>query len=171
MKTSMMFLSLVAAAALTSVAVAQQKDAGWKIRGEYGWSGSSAGRSMQSARDYSHDFRQYTHSVPKGSQEVAKEATDAIGQYITKAQKHMASMRKHAGGDKETLASLDVIDKNLAEAAKAHAVMCDVCLKENVVPSASMKCCEDLEAPLSKAIAEHDKLMKRLGEKPAAAKK
>lgn len=164
MKTMTMILSFALAVAMATAAIAQQKDAGWKIRGEYGWSGSSAGRSMQGAYDYNQDFRQYAHSVTKPSPEVAKEATDAIGQYIAKAQKHLAYMRKRAAGDAATLASLDVIDKNLADAAKAHVTMCEVCLKENVMPSASMKCCENLEIPLSKAIAEHDKLMKHLGD-------
>jgi hypothetical protein len=96
---------------------------------------------------------------------VAKEATDSIGEYITKAKKHMASMRKHAetANDKETLASLDSIDKNLADAGKHHDAMRETCLKDNVDGKASLECCKVVDDSLAKAIAEHDKLMKRLG--------
>ena len=108
MKKSMMVFGLVIAAAMAAPAFAQFRDAGSKIRGDYGWSGSSAGRSMQSARQYSHDYQQYVQSVPKATPEVTKEATDAIGQYIAKAQKHMAYMRKNAnGGGEKQLSFLD----------------------------------------------------------------
>ena len=150
-----------------------QRDAGSKLRGEYNFYGSSAGRSMRGARDYSRDYRQYARTAPaqKVNPEVAIEAADSIGQYITKAQKHMAWMRKQAqaNDDKMALASLDVIDKNLADAAKQHADMHETCLKANIDAAGSMECCKVIDDSLSKAIDEHDKLMKRLaGTKPAA---
>lgn len=159
-----LFLALIAVAATTESAFAQ-RDAGSKIRGEYNFYGGSASRSMQSARDYSHDYRQYVESAPaqKVNPEVAKEAADSIGQYIVKAQKHMAWMRKNAAGNKDTLASLDVIDKNLADAAKSHNEMKETCMKDTVDAGASMECCKVMDASLAKAIAEHDKLMKHLG--------
>jgi hypothetical protein len=155
-----------------STAVAQ-RDAGSKIRGEYNFYGGSASRSMRSARDYSQDYRQYVKTAPaqKVNPEVAKEAADSIGQYIGKAQKHMAWMRKQAAGDKETLASLDVIDKNLADAAKHHKEMHEICMKENVDAEGSMKCCQKIDDSLKTAIDEHDKLMKRLaGDKATSTK-
>ena len=75
----------------------------------------------------------------------------------------IASRAAKAGGD----AAPSWMTAVLTTRAKAHTTMCEVCLRENVVPSASMKCCQDLEVPLNKAIAEHDKLMKRLADKPA----
>lgn len=168
---SFCFLILAVLVASLNIAWAQP-DAGAKARGEYNFYGSAAGRSMRSAYGHSRDFRQYAQSAPKANPEVAKEAVDSIGQYISKAQKHMAWMRKQATGDKAALASLDSIDKHLADAAKAHANMCEMCLKENVDTLGSMKCCEELEASLGKAIAEHDKLMKpHAGEKAATPKK
>lgn len=117
-------------------------------------------------RDYSSNYREYAKTAPdkKVNPEVAREAADSIGQYISKAQKHMASMRKQAEGakDKETLTSLDVIDKNLADAAKSHAEMRETCLKDNVDAAGSMECCKVIDNSLAKAIAEHDKLMKKL---------
>lgn len=156
---SFCFLILAALVTCTNVASAQP-DAGAKMRGEYDFYGRAAGRSMRSAYGHSSDFRQYAKTASTANPEVAKEAADSIGQYISKSQKHMAWMRKQATNDKATLASLDSIDKHLADAAKAHLNMCEMCLKENLDTLGSMKCCEELEASMSKAIAEHDKLMK-----------
>ena len=150
-----------------------QRDAGSKIRGEYNFYGGAAGRSMRSAREYSHDYRQYVQTAPatKVNPEVAKEAADSIGDYIAKSQRHTAWMRKQASGDKETLASLDVIDKNLADAAKSHKELHEICMKEHVEGEGSMTCCQKIDESLKVAIDEHDKLMKRLvGEKSATKK-
>lgn len=168
-------LALLALVVPASTASAQ-RDAGSKIRGEYNFYGGSAGRSMRSAREYSQAYREYVRTAPqqKVAPEVAKETADAMGEYITKAQKHMAWMRKQAqaDNDKEALTSLDVIDKNLADAAKSHANLCEYCAKETVEAKGSMQCCQEVDASLTKAIAEHDKLMKKLaGDKAAAPKK
>ena len=152
-----------------------QRDAGSKIRGEYNFYGGAAGRSMRSAREYSQSYREYVRTAPqqKVDPQVAKEAADAIGDYITKAEKHFAWMRKQAqaGNDKETLTSLDVIDKNLADAKRHHASLCEYCAKETVEAKGSMQCCQEIDAALAKAISEHDKLMKRLASDKAAAPK
>lgn len=141
-----------------------QRDAGSKARGETYFWGNSAGGAMRSGRDYSHYYRQYARDAQQVNPEVARETADTIGQYITKAQRHLAWMRTQAqtGNDKETLASLDVIDKNLADAAKSHHEMHDTCLKANVDAAGSMQCCQQIDESLAKAISDHDKLMKRL---------
>lgn len=153
-----------------------QRDAGSKIRGEYNFYGGSASRSMRGARETSQAYRQYVRTAPqqKVNPEVAQATADAIGDYIEKAQKHMAWMRKQATAskDKATLTSLDSIDKNLAAAKKHHDSLCEYCEKENVDAKGSMACCQEIDASLAAAIAEHDTLMKRLaGDKPAARKK
>lgn len=165
-------LALVALA-IPSTAYAQ-RDAGSKIRGEYGFYGNSGGSAMRSARDYSHYYRQYAQQAQPVNPEVAREAADSIGTYLIKAQRHFAWMRTQAqaGNDKDTLAALDDIDKNLAAAAKSYHEMHDTCLKASVDSGASMKCCQQIDEHLSKAITEHDKLMKRLaGEKAATPSK
>jgi hypothetical protein len=175
MKSSRIYavVSVLAFVWSTAVVVAQSYlDGGAKARGDYGQ--SSVGRSLSSARDTINDYRTYAQTAPKIDPEVAKEASDTIGDYITKAQKHMSWMRKQAeeGKDSETLVLLDEIDKNLAEASKAHDVMHDVCKKSTVDAASSMLCCEHIDASLAKAIEEHDKLMKRLGSSmPTAVKK
>lgn len=159
----------------TEIAFAQ-RDAGSKIRGEYNFYGGSAARSMRGARESSQAYREYTRSAPqqKVNPEVAREAADSIGDYIAKAQRHFAWMRKQAvaAKDTETLTSLDGIDKNLADAAKSHAEMRETCLKDPVDAGATLDCCKVIDDSLAKAIADHDKLMKRLaGGRAAAAKK
>ena len=143
-----------------------QAPAGAKQRGEYNFYSGAGGSAMRSAREYSTYYRQYAQTAPekKVNPEIAREAADSIGQYITKAQKHFSYMRKQAeaANDKTTLTSLDVIDKNLAAAAKSHAEMHETCLKDNVDAAASMECCKAIDDSLAKAIAEHDKLMKKL---------
>jgi hypothetical protein len=153
-----------------------QRDAGSKIRGEYNFYGSSAGRSLRGAREYARSYQQYVRTAPqqKVEQHVAQETADAIGDYITKAEKHFAWMRKQAqaAGDKQTLTSLDSIDKHLADAKKHHQGLCEYCAKDAVEAKGSMECCQEIDAALAKAIAEHDNLMKRLvGEKAAAPRK
>ncbi len=168
-------LALLALVVPASVSHAQH-DAGWKVRGEQSFYGNSAGSAMRSARDYSNYYSEYAQSAPaqQANPEVARESADTIGAYITKAQRHFSYMRTQAqaSNDKETLVELDAIDKNLSAAAKSHHEMHDTCLKANVDASGSMKCCQQIDASLDAAIAEHDKLMKRLaGSKPAAPKK
>ena len=156
-------LALLALLVPTSTALAQ-RDAGSKIRGEYNFYGNSGGSAMRSAREHSGYYRQYAQSAQPVNPEVAREAADTIGTYITKAQRHFAWMRTQAqaNNDKETLTSLDEIDKNLAAAAKSHHEMHDTCLKANVEAAGSMKCCQEIDDHLAKAIADHDKLMKKL---------
>ena len=158
---------LTAAALLTAQSAFAQRDAGSKIRGEYNFYGNSASSAMRSANEYSNNYRQYARTAEKVNPEVAKEASDSIGTYITKAQKHFASMRKQAEAskDKETLTALDSIDKHLAAATKSHAEMAETCLKDNVDGAATMECCKMIGDHLAKAIAEHDKLMKKLATK------
>jgi hypothetical protein len=155
--------ALVVTCATAIVAAQSYLDGSAKARGDYGQ--STVSRALSGARDSINEFRTYAKSASTIDPEVAKETSDAIGDYITKAQKHMVWMRKQAetGKDTETLASLDLIDKNLAEAANAHGVMHDLCKKNNVDAASSLLCCEQIDASLAKAIDEHDKLMQRLG--------
>lgn len=173
MKSKWFYLLLAALTlSLTQLAFAQ-RGAQSKTRGEYDFYGKAANRSMRGAREYSHSYRSYATSptVKKVNPQVAKEATDSIGEYIVKAKRHMAWMRKQAADDKETLAALDSIDKHLADAEKAHAEMCAACLKDNVDADESMRCCNVIDESLAKAIAEHDKLMKRVAGEVETIKK
>jgi hypothetical protein len=160
-------LSSMCAMLLVTQTIYAQAPAGAKQRGEYSFYGGAASSALRSARDYSGNYQTYTRSAQPVNPEVAKETADAIGDYITKAEKHFGWMRKQAqaSNDKETLTSLDSIDKNLADAKKHHGSLCEYCTKDTVDAKDSMKCCQEIDASLAKAIADHDKLMKRLSAK------
>jgi len=156
--------AIAASVVIATSAFAQSYlNAASKARGDFGT--SSASRSLNSARGYAQDFSRYAQSAPKVEKEVAMETADAIGEYITKAKKHFAWMRANAekAKDKETLASLDAIDKNLAAAEKTHKGMMEMCMKDTIDPAECTKCCHQIDESLAKAIDEHDKLMKKLG--------
>jgi len=143
-----------------------------KARGDYStnyW-GQSAGRSVQHARDYSRGYQSYARQVPNVLPEIARQEAKGVGQNITAAQKQFGELRK-ATTDKETLKSLDLIDKQLAEAVKAHQLMDEMCKMRTIDGVGTMKCCEDIEAALAKAFAEHQKMMERFeGEMTTAVK-
>ncbi len=135
-----------------------------KARGDYStpfW-GNSAGRSVRHARDYSSGYRGYARSAPAINSKMAQHEADGIGHNITAAKTQYGELRK-VTTDKESLASLDAIEKHLADAAKAHAEMDKMCKMEMVDGVATMKCCEDIDAALEKALAEHEKMMAKLG--------
>lgn len=156
---------LLGLAAILSVSTAYaQRDAASKIRGEYNFYGGAAGTSMRSAQEYSRGFQSYGKSTDTVNPQIARDASDAIGTYISKAQAHFAYMRKQAqaSNDKDTVTALDSIDKHLAAAAKSHAEMKETCLKDHVPGQPVLECCKQIDEHLAKAIAEHDKLMKKL---------
>lgn len=166
-------LTLLALTVPASTAYAQ-RDAGAKLRGEYGFYGGGAGTALRSARESSATYQQYGKSTQTVNPQVARDAADTIGTYITKANAHFAYMRKQAqaASDKDTLTALDSIDKHLAAAAKSHAEMKETCLKDHVEGAPVMECCKHIDNHLAAAIAEHDKLMKKLaGNKAAPSQK
>jgi hypothetical protein len=152
---------------LSGTAAFAQAPAGAKQRAEYNYYMGGAGSALRSARDYTSNYQTYTRTAQPVNPEIAKETADAVGEYIAKAEKHFAWMRKQAqaSNDKEALTSLDSIDKNLAEAKKHHGSLCEHCAKETVAAKESMDCCKQIDSALAKAIDEHDKLMKRLNAK------
>jgi hypothetical protein len=184
---------LLAVVAMGSDVSFAQPDAGGKARGQYNFYGRGARTAMRGARESTGSFREYIRSTqpadpqvvrePAGvregvvvraqpgvvivSPQIAQAAADEIGDYIAKSEKHLAWMRRQAEAtnDKETLASLDSIDRNLAEAKRNHVTLCSCCMEETVDAKAAMTCCQTIDDALGKAISEHDTLMKRLGEK------
>lgn len=182
-------LAIVALGAGTAVA---QPSSDAKARGKFNFYGRGARSAMRGARESAGSFREYIRgmqpvpgpvvsgevvvrespSVIVVSPQVAQVATDEIGDYIAKSERHLAWMRRQAeaGKDKDTLASLDSIDRNLAAAKRNHALLCGCCLEGNVDATAAMACCQTVDDALGKAISEHDALMKRLGEKQPGTK-
>jgi len=165
-------VAVMVLAVQSSTAQAQAiRDAGSKIRGSSGYSHQGGYRSLWHARDYAGDYRSYSTDAHRENRRVtpeeAQESAEGLGANIKKAQKHFGQARKHAGGDKETIAALDKIDALLATALKSHAEMAEMCKHDEIDTKGTMKCCTDAEAALEQAIAEHEKLIKRLAAKPA----
>jgi hypothetical protein len=98
--------------------------------------------------------------------EVAREASDAIGDDIERIQRHLKRMRKHAEelGDTEALPILDSIEKNLAVARRGHADLHGHHAEESIAPETAMKLAQKVNDALRAAHADHDKLMRRLHE-------
>jgi len=140
-----------------------------KARGDYSnnsFQAQSAGRSLRHARDYSQGYRSYARQVPNVMPQYARQEADGVGQNIVAAQKQFAEVRKETT-DKDMLASLALIDQQLVAAKKAHEQMHEMCKMETIDGMSTMKCCEDIDAALEKAIAEHEKMMKRMGSETA----
>ena len=183
---------LLAIVALSASTVVAQPSSEAKARGKFNFYGRGARSAMRGARESTGSFREYirgTQPVPVPlvpgevvvrespgvvvvSPQIAQAAADEIGDYITKSERHLAWMRRQAeaGKDKETLAALDSIDRNLAAAKQNHTTLCSCCMEDNVDAKAAMACCQTIDEALGKAISEHDALMKRLGEKQPGEK-
>lgn len=180
MKFLAAFLVVAVATICCAEAAFAQPNAGAKSRGQFNFYGRGARSAMRGARESTSSFREYVRNTQPGpsqivgeqrgvvvvSPQIAQAAADEIGDYITKSEKHLAWMRRQAEArkDGETLASLDSIDRNLAEAKKNHATLCGCCIDESVNATAAMACCQKIDDALAKAISEHDALMKRLSE-------
>jgi hypothetical protein len=162
-----MYCSMIVAGILLATSVAVPTDAAppvnRKAAGDYStpfW-GNSAGRSIRHARDYASGYRQYARQAPSIEKRMAQHEADGLGHNIKAAQSQYSEIRKTTT-DKETLAALDLIEKHLTDAVKAHAQMDEMCKMDMVDGEGTMKCCEDADAALDKAMAEHEKLMKKL---------
>ena len=98
--------------------------------------------------------------------EVAREASDAIGDDIERIQRHVKRMLQHAEavGDKEALSILASIEKNLGIARRGHADLHEHHAEESISPKTAMALAQKVNDALRAAHADHDKLMKRLHE-------
>ena len=150
-------------ALITAYGFAQARDAGAKMRGEFGGTNRSAARSMRHAYDYSRDYRVYSEDVRKVDPQTALMHSEGIGRNLNQAKKDFAQIRKAPELDKQTLSDLAQIEKHLKAATATHAKLHEACMKAEVDAGVSMECCDDINAELSKAIELHEKVMKRLG--------
>jgi len=98
--------------------------------------------------------------------QVAREASDAIGDDIERIQRHVSRMRAHAEklGDKESLATLDNVEKQLGVARRSHATLHKHHAEDVIDPKTAMNLTQQVNDALRAAHSEHDKLMKQLHE-------
>jgi len=134
-----------------------------KARGDYSnkfW-GSAGGRSVRHARDYSRGYREYARQAPTIAPPLAQHEAAGVAHNITAAQKQYAEMKRVTTAP-EAVKSIDAIQKHLTAAAAAHQKMHDMCHQDAIDGAAAMKCCDEVDAELKKALDEHEKMMQHL---------
>jgi hypothetical protein len=106
----MVSIVLTVAAALAAGVAMAQGPSPEMARAKAAYRNIGGAAAVERARGYTSNYLQYSRAVPTVEPEVARDAADAIGDDITKAEKHFAWMRPKASksGDKASLASLDV---------------------------------------------------------------
>jgi len=166
-----------------------------KAKGYFNFYGSSAHNAFSSARGHVTNYQRYlheTHGVPVPSSEahaiaqpagrgtttvgehdvvdagIAREASDAIADDIERIQRHVNLMRAEAErrGDKQTIADLVDVDKQLGIARRGHAALHEHHAGETISPTTAMDLAHKVNVALRAAHAEHDEVMKRLGVSP-----
>jgi hypothetical protein len=148
-----------------------QKDAGSKARGEHSvpfWSSRSSARRISTAQEYARDFQRYLAVNPKPDPAVVKEVTTQIGANLDEAKKHLAQLKKDFAANKDAVAGIEALEKQLATAFEHHQLLCECCEKEAFDKIKTMECCADLAKQLDKILTDHDELMLKLSPKPAA---
>jgi len=147
-----------------------QKDATSKARGEHSvpfWSSKASSRRITHARDYARDFHGYIVANPKPNPAVVKEATTEIGHNLAEAQKHLSQLKKDFADDKEAVAGIEALEKQLAAAFEQHKMLGACCEKATFDAIETMECCSDLATQLDKLLLSHDELMRKLARKAA----
>jgi len=157
--------------ALAPQFAAAQQDAGAKIRGDVYWPSRAASRYVESARNYAQEVQTYVAKTPQPEPSVVKEIKATLGNYLEEAQKHYATMKKDFATDKEAVAAIENLEKELAAAIEHNKAMITCCEKEKFDKIATMSCCTDLVKQLDKVNGEHVALMKKLSQKYGSATK
>jgi hypothetical protein len=165
-------LAALALVALPSAANAQGTgfgDAGAKIRGDAYWPARATTRYIESARNYAQEFQNYVAKTPKPEPAVVAEVHKTLTGYLDEANKHLVSMKKDFASDKETVAAIDSIEKDLATAVANNKAMIACCKDEKFDKAMTMTCCTDLAKQLGKIHTAHVDLMKKLSSKYATS--
>ena len=166
----LMLTAGLALAAAPTLAVAQGP-ATRKVTGEAYWTYEQSRHRTQSARNYAQSFQSYVRSVPTPEPSVVKDVKTEIGRYLDESQKHLATMKKDLAGDKEAVAAVEKIEKDLLTAIEHNKAMIACCENQKFDKVAAMACCKDLVKELDKVHADHVALMKKLSQKYAAPAK
>jgi len=147
------------------------QDAGAKIRGDYYWPGRASGQYIETARNYAQEVQTYMVKAPQPEPSVVKDIKTDLGRYLDDAQKHLATMKKDLANDKETVAAVEGLEKELATAVAHNKEMIACCEGQKFDKIKTMSCCTDLVKSLDKVHADHVALMRKLSQKYAAPTK
>jgi hypothetical protein len=144
------------------------RSAGDKITGQAYWPARATTRYIESARAYADEYQSYLARAPRPEPAVVQEVSRTLGSYLDEANKHLASMKKDLAGDKETVAAVESIEKDLAKAVEHNKAMIACCQEEKFDKAMAMTCCTDLSKQLGKIHDDHVALMKKVGQKHGA---
>ena len=162
-------VAALAVVAIPSTAQAQPTSgfhsAGWKQGVDTYWPARAASRSIENARGYAQDFQNYVAKMPNPEPAVVKDVKLELARYLEEGKKHLATMKKDFAADKETVAAIDKIEKDLATAIENHKSMIECCENETFDKIAGMACCTDMVKQLDKIHVAHQNLMKKLAAK------
>jgi len=159
--------------ALPQFAAAQNafRSAGEKITGDAYWPGRAATRYIESARNYAQEYQGYITRAPRPEPAVVQEVSKTLTGYLDEAKKHLTAMKKDFANDKETVAAVEGMEKDLAKAVENHKAMIACCQEEKFDKAMAMTCCSDLSKDLGKIHDTHVALMKKLAAKHGPAAK
>ena len=133
------------------------------------WGSERASRSIQHARDNSHDVYRYSRDADHVDPVVAKAQSEELGHSIEKAQKDTKATRQELGNDPAALAALKSVEKHLAAAVEHHKMLHEECCKDSVDGGVCMKHCNMILAELDKAQVEQDALIREIETKAKTA--
>jgi len=145
--------------------------AGWKQGVDTYWPARSASRAIGNARGYAQDYQSYVGKMPSPEPSVVKDVKVELTRYLDEAKKRLATMKKDFATDKETVAAIDKIDKELDTAIENHKSMIECCENEKFDKISGMACCTDMVKQLDKVHAAHQDLMKKLTAKAVKTSK
>jgi len=158
---------------VTAAAQAQHTgfgSAGWKQGVQGYWPAQASGRYIETARNYAQAVQTYAASTAKPDAAAVKEFKGELTRYLDEAHKHLATMKKDLANDKEAVAAIEGLEKQLASAVAHNKEMVACCEHVTFDKVKAMSCCTDLVKALDKISADHAALMKTLAAKYPAQK-
>src|SRR5436190_11975445 len=124
------------------------RSAGDKITGDAYWPGRATTRYLESAQSYAQDFQTHVAKAGKPEPAVVAEVQKTLTGYLDEAKKHLATMKKDFAADKETVAAIEKMEKDLATAVAHNTAMINCCKEEKFDKAMAMTCCTDLSKEL-----------------------
>jgi hypothetical protein len=146
------------------------RSAGDKITGQAYWPARATTRYIESARAYADEYQSYIARAPRPEPAVVQEVSRTLTGYLDEANKHLTAMKKDFAADKETVAAVEAIEKDLGQAIEHNKAMIACCQNEKFEKAMAMSCCTDLSKQLGKIHDDHVALMKKLAAKHGATK-
>lgn len=156
-------LALVGACTLvvSSLAFAQIRDAGSKIRGE-AMQGHEAATYQRHAQDRSQILYHYSQTQQPIPKQEAKELVTGIKADIAASDKALAKLKAEHAKEPEVVKLIDGIVKHHAKAHQVCGMAEEECLKQHGDHVAIGNCCSDMWNELDAAQVETQKLLKLL---------